>query len=1284
MIVSTRGLENPETSETSLATRRGSFHLPDLFGKAECEGKSDYENRQSVGRSTVQLPQNWSSEISSYYILHHLISNDANLDSNRQFHSIAEDKAAILKVTVTDNDSGQGAPVNRAPTVASPIADVDDLPVGDTRQISLSGVFRYEGFGGLTIFAGSSDDDVVRVSTDPDGSGLTLSGESAGTATIRVIAEDPQGERVFDEFDVTVTASEQQQQANHVPTLASAIADVDSLPVGDTRQISLSGVFGYDGHGALTIAASSSDNDVARVTAAADGSGLTVSGESAGTATIRVVAEDPDGDQASDEFAVTVTGSDQQQQPAEPPEGPEPWNIRVVPGDGALTVTWNVSSRDGVDDSEIWHVLRWSQEPGVWANPRDPRAVGKNDGLSVDPGLTGYTITGLENGFATGVFVRSMVGHRNNMSEREGNSSQWVRVKGEHTTPVATPNAAPTVASAIADATIVNESGTRQVSLAGVFSDVDEDDLTITAASSDTAVATVSVAADYSTLTVTAQARGTATVTVTASDGNGSTVDDTFTVTVRAAPVVASAIADISGLEAGDSRTISLSGVFSDADGDAVTVTNVASSDSAVVAVSTALDPSTSAITGLTVTAKSEGTAAITVAAEDADGNPVQDAFDVTVNAEPQQLQKKNSVPVVANAISDTTIANESGSHKVSLSSVFADADGDALTVKATSSSVTVATVAVANDNASLTVSAKARGTATITVTASDGYGGSVEDTFAVKIKAAPVVATAIPDATMVEVSSQEVDLSKVFSDADGDTLAYTVSSTDLDAVAVFEFHGAMQVFAIEKGKETVTVTAQDSDGNQVSDSFTVTVTAPANNPPTVASAMDDATIVNETGAHRVSLSSVFDDADGDALTITAASSADGVATVSVATDYSTLTVSAQARGMATITVTASDGNGGSVEDSFAVTVKAAPVVAAAIDDVSELEVDATHEVALTDVFNDADGDSLTVIAASSDEDKATVSVAADHSKLTVSGVSEGTATVTVTAEDADGNRVSDEFDVTVPEDADSQFYDGEAAPGPVTDLQLTAEGVSLIVSWGAPAPDSGGEVRGYIVHLKPEDGGKGRTKTPKAKKTKVSFDNLEAGQTYQVWVRAQNAAGKGERVHASITLPEAAPPPEEGDGQTGQAEGGVRFRLGAPLAFRHRPGMPGGYWRRCDYTGKDTLLKGQRYSGDRVRRVSCPSPVPAPSSGAEVPLWRRPGFGWMQTPGGDVRTAAVETGVEVKPWTARAKALLLSHRAPQGGSRSGQGLCKVRPPTHGELVEPRLRQRQHPSTGSG
>ena len=75
----------------------------------------------------------------------------------------------------------------------------------------------------------------------------------------------------------------------------------------------------------------------------------------------------------------------------------------------------------------------------------------------------------------------------------------------------------------------------------------------------------MSVAPGYLTLTVTAQTRGTATITVTADDGRGGTVDDDFSVTVKAAPVVASAISDVSGLEVeGSTQDVSLSGVFSD------------------------------------------------------------------------------------------------------------------------------------------------------------------------------------------------------------------------------------------------------------------------------------------------------------------------------------------------------------------------------------------------------------------------------------------------------------------------------------------------------------------------------------------------------------------------------------------------------------------------------------------------------------------------------------------------------------------------------------------------
>ena len=194
----------------------------------------------------------------------------------------------------------------------------------------------------------------------------------------------------------------------------------------------------------------------------------------------------------------------------------------------------------------------------------------------------------------------------------------------------------------------------------------------------------------------------------------------------------------------------------------------------------------------------------------------------------------------------------------------------------------------------------------------------------------------------------------------------------------------------------------------------TATPTPTPNQAPTVSAAIADRTIVHESGTQSVSLSGVFDDGDGDSLTVAAGSSDDAVATVSVASDYSSLTVSAQSRGTATITVTADDGNGGTVSDSFTVRVKAAPVVAQALADVSALAEGATREVSLAGVFRDADDDSLTVTAASSKDAVVRVSAALGGSKLTVAGVDAGTATITVTAEDTDGNRVSDAFDATV------------------------------------------------------------------------------------------------------------------------------------------------------------------------------------------------------------------------------------------------------------------------------
>ena len=222
-----------------------------------------------------------------------------------------------------------------------------------------------------------------------------------------------------------------------------------------------------------------------------------------------------------------------------------------------------------------------------------------------------------------------------------------VNTQPTQTTPV---NQAPVVSVAPADAVIVNASGTRTVSLAGAFRDPDGDALTVSALSSNEAVAAVTVGGGGSSLTVQARSRGAVTITLTADDGNGGTVEDAFTVTVKAAPLVASALADVTGLEAGTTRAVSLAGVFRDPDGDALTIT-ASSSNQAVARVTVASGGS-----GLTVIGAAEGAATISVVARDSDGNQVSDEFTVSVEPEPRPASTLTGIVADYDANGDGSI----------------------------------------------------------------------------------------------------------------------------------------------------------------------------------------------------------------------------------------------------------------------------------------------------------------------------------------------------------------------------------------------------------------------------------------------------------------------------------------------------------------------------------------------------------------------------------------------------------------------------------------------------
>ena len=67
-------------------------------------------------------------------------------------------------------------------------------------------------------------------------------------------------------------------------------------------------------------------------------------------------------------------------------------------------------------------------------------------------------------------------------------------------------------------------------------------------------------------------------------------------------------------------------------------------------------------------------------------------------------------------------------------------------------------------------------------------------------------------------------------------------------------------------------------------------------------------------------------------------------------------------------------------------------------------------------------------------------------------------------------------------------------------------------LSWDKPTDDGGGKIQGYIVEVKPKDGGDWTEATPEpVRDTQVKLPNLKEGSELQYRVRAVNAAGPGQ-----------------------------------------------------------------------------------------------------------------------------------------------------------------------------
>ncbi|MDE2793521.1 MAG: hypothetical protein OXL34_01775, partial [Gemmatimonadota bacterium] len=336
----------------------------------------------------------------------------------------------------------------------------------------------------------------------------------------------------------------------------------------------------------------------------------------------------------------------------------------------------------------------------------------------------------------------------------------------------------------------------------------------------------------------------------------------------------------------------------------------------------------------------------------------------------------------------------------------FDDPDGDSLAFSATSSNRDVVSLSVSGST--VTVSAVSQGSATATVTATDPGGLSTSQSFEVTVpNRAPEVLDSIPAQQLDRRDSVQLDMAPYFDDPDGDSLAFSATSSNRDIVSLSVSGSTVTVAAVSQGSATATVTATDPGGLSASQSFEVTV---PNRAPEVLDSIP-AQQLDRRESVQLDMAAYFNDPDGDSLAYVAVSADSAVVSLSVS--GSTVTVSAKSRGSATATVTATDPGGLSTSQSFRVTVlNRAPEI---LNSVPGLWLGRGEFMRLdmAAYFDDPDGDSLVYAAVSSDS--AVVSLSVSGSTVTVSAMSQGSATATVTATDPGDLSISQSFEVTVP-----------------------------------------------------------------------------------------------------------------------------------------------------------------------------------------------------------------------------------------------------------------------------
>ena len=394
--------------------------------------------------------------------------------------------------------------------------------------------------------------------------------------------------------------------------------------------------------------------------------------------------------------------------------------------------------------------------------------------------------------------------------------------------------------------------------------------------------------------------------------------------------------------------------------------------------------------------------------------------------------------PRVIKSLDDLTLTVDTVTHVVDLRGVYWGAPEECEAVSSDPSVVTAEVV----DGYDLVLTVAGPGEATILVTATND-SGSVEHDFDVEVTQIPPVAVGkFPDYELRVGDMLPLELSGAFG---GEALTYEASSSDDSSATVSVTGSTATITAHKSGMASITFTATNTGGSAEQKVVLWLIESI----PQAVGMLPDVTLTVGDDPVPVEFAHAF---TGSALSFSASSSAEGIATVS--STGTTAMVTAVAAGMATVTVTAMNSEG-SADQNFVVTVEDVPPAAAvALPDISLF---AGGEPVVVDVTSAFTGTAL-VFGASGAGDAVNVSIAGGH--VTIAPLVEGEATVTVTATNTAG-QASQSFSATVSTDAEEtdalENTVAAIARGTLASINSAIGGRFRAERMGAPAASGSG-----------------------------------------------------------------------------------------------------------------------------------------------------------------------------------------------------------------------------------